>query len=101
MAEFVWVSRPDGWGDEAVDLHQCRRFLLSHPNWEWADRLVEYYLLPDGRDGRTGPSPTPCSTADSSPCSAGPCGPVSTPTPVRSGTSHARPTGPRCCGWRV
>ncbi|WP_406699188.1 hypothetical protein V5E97_09950 [Singulisphaera sp. Ch08] len=45
MAKFVWVNREDGFGQDAVDLHQCRRFLVSCPdpseggNW---DHIVYY-----------------------------------------------------------
>jgi hypothetical protein len=49
MPEHVWVRRPDGWGEEAVDLHRCRRFLLAHPLWEQGDELAEWFLMPDGR----------------------------------------------------
>src|SRR5262245_8983703 len=50
MADFRWVMRPDGWGEEAVDLHERRSFWLSHPQSEpQGDELNEYYLMPDGR----------------------------------------------------
>jgi len=45
MAEFVWVTRLDGFGQNAVDLHQCRRHPLFVPSGDGDqyDHRVYYY----------------------------------------------------------
>src|SRR4051812_16943651 len=49
MADFVYVMRADGFGEDPVDLHQCRRFVITSPDdREHTDERI-YYLHGDGR----------------------------------------------------
>ena len=53
MSDFVWVEGShdrDGWAQEAIDLHLCKRFLLMDPEIQpWYDQFWAFYLAPDGR----------------------------------------------------
>lgn len=51
MSEFIWFIRSDGKGQEPLDLHTCRRFVLDGGGAreaEFGDECVEHYLLPGG-----------------------------------------------------
>jgi hypothetical protein len=48
--EYIWFYRLDGFGDEGLELHSCRRWVLNRfdPSVD-SDYTLIYYLTPDGR----------------------------------------------------
>jgi hypothetical protein len=48
VSDFQWVDRPGYWGQTAVDLHRCQRFVLCDPRiHDWTKDLLVYYLSPE------------------------------------------------------
>jgi hypothetical protein len=51
MSEVIWFKRLDGQGEESLDLHTCRRFVLADIATikDENDQCVIFYLTTDGR----------------------------------------------------